>query len=316
LLHEPDLSLLATALKPLAQQSQFLMLEELDEGLLWQLAQEYELVDLAPEAPQGQPVARQAASGRAGERQAGPSQPQAPPAVQPPAQAPPQPVATPNPAQQAPPVIPAAAATTRALEPSVGQQQVTLDPMAAKNLDSLHVRVRECEACDLSAGRRRVVFGQGNQRPRVMVIGDQPIAEEDMRGLAFVGAEQAMLDKVLFCLGLTRPGVYVTRMVKCRPDGDRAANPTETQACQSILHKQIELLQPKLILTLGEPALRGLVPQAPPWAQAKAQAFEVSGTTVVGIESLVEVLENLDQVPQLWESLRRVRQHLGAALAR
>lgn len=340
---ELDLTELAKALKPLAQQSQFLMLDELDEALLWQLAQEYTLVgteasELTPTEglarnqqaePPRRPVGPQGRQGSAPQQPTPgngavqhPGAQQQAPATQ--ATSPPdrlnQPSANQTPAQVTPSVAqvltPAAEVHSTPAEPSVGKQAVTLDPMDAKNLDSLHFRVRGCEACDLSMGRRRVVFGQGNQRPLVMVIGDQPVADEDMRGLAFVGAEQAMLDKVLFCLALTRSSVYVTRAVKCRPDGDRPANPAERQQCQGILNKQIDLVQPKLILTLGEQVFRGLVLDAPAWGSTKARPYGYRGVCVMGLNSLVDVIGNPDQVPALWEDLRRVRQQLGALLAR
>ena len=298
-----DLSLLAKALKPLAHQSRFLMLDEVDQALLARLAEAYEMpvvVDSVEPKLQSAPASLR----------------QNPPAVPPS-------VPTLRKEVLNSPARPAVVETKPALaEPGgveVPEPEIAvapLNPWEAKSLDSLHVRVRNCTLCELSGSRRSVVFGQGNHNAFVMVVGDQPGQSEDQRGLAFFGETQLMLDRILYCLGLSRSAVFQTCLIKCRPDGDRSANPKEWSSCQPIFEKQVALLQPGLIIALGEAALKKLVPQAPSWAQARGQVFSYQEAGVIGIDSPHEVLSNQSKVPQLWDDLRRVRQELRKRLAR
>ncbi|MDT8446451.1 MAG: uracil-DNA glycosylase family protein [bacterium] len=210
----------------------------------------------------------------------------------------------------APPVEPSPVIDEPAKPPSpvVRTESPKLEPMDSKSLDSLHFRVAHCVKCGLSANRRAVVFGQGNQKAFLMVLGDQPSKEDDPRGLAFCGPDGDMLEKILLALGLSKESAYLTNAVKCRPDGDRPAHEDERAACAFIFGKQIELLGPKMLLALGEAALRSLVPQAPPWVEAHGKVFQVGNLAVAAIEHPRDLLADKALVGPLWEDLRRIRQ--------
>jgi len=125
-------------------------------------------------------------------------------------------------------------------------------------------RVREevsgCRRCPLCESRRQTVFGSGSERARWMLIGEAPGAEEDAKGEPFVGQAGRLLDQMLAAIDLSRPDdVFITNVLKCRPPGNRNPEPLEAETCSGYLHRQIELLQPDLILLLGRFAAQGVL---------------------------------------------------------
>jgi DNA polymerase len=111
--------------------------------------------------------------------------------------------------------------------------------------------VASCTRCRLSQGRTQVVFGSGNAHADLMFVGEAPGFHEDKQGLPFVGQAGKLLGKLLEQIGMTRADVYVANVLKCRPPGNRDPQPDEIEACESHLFKQIELIQPTVVATLG-----------------------------------------------------------------
>jgi len=108
-----------------------------------------------------------------------------------------------------------------------------------------------CTRCRLAQGRTQVVFGVGNPDADLMFVGEAPGFHEDKQGFPFVGQAGKLLDRLLEGIGLTRQDVYVANVIKCRPPGNRDPQPDEIEACESHLFRQIELIEPTLIATLG-----------------------------------------------------------------
>jgi DNA polymerase len=108
-----------------------------------------------------------------------------------------------------------------------------------------------CTKCALAAGRTQVVFGSGNPDADLMFVGEAPGFHEDQQGVPFVGQAGKLLDRLLEGIGLTRADVYVGNVIKCRPPGNRDPLPEEIAACEPHLFRQIELIEPKLVATLG-----------------------------------------------------------------
>jgi uracil-DNA glycosylase len=111
--------------------------------------------------------------------------------------------------------------------------------------------VAGCTRCRLAQGRTQVVFGVGNPDAELMFVGEAPGFHEDKQGYPFVGSAGKLLDQLLGGIGLTRQDVYIANVLKCRPPGNRDPQPDEIEACESHLFRQIELIEPKLIATLG-----------------------------------------------------------------
>ncbi|HEX7311325.1 MAG TPA: uracil-DNA glycosylase [Gaiellaceae bacterium] len=111
--------------------------------------------------------------------------------------------------------------------------------------------VAGCTKCRLAEGRTQVVFGSGHPQADLMFVGEAPGFHEDKQGVPFVGQAGKLLDTLLAGIGLTRSDVFVANVLKCRPPGNRDPQPDEIQACEGHLWKQIELIQPKVVATLG-----------------------------------------------------------------
>ena len=108
-----------------------------------------------------------------------------------------------------------------------------------------------CTRCALAQGRTQVVFGSGNPNADLMFVGEAPGFHEDQQGYPFVGQAGKLLDKLLAGIGLSREQVYIANVIKCRPPGNRDPQPDEIEACESHLFRQLELIEPKLVATLG-----------------------------------------------------------------
>jgi len=109
-----------------------------------------------------------------------------------------------------------------------------------------------CIKCDLWKTRRKAVPGIGNTESKVLLIGEAPGESEDFKGEPFVGSAGKFLDELLSQIGLSRNDVFITNIVKCRPPGNRDPSPTEIETCNPYLNRQIGIIQPKLIVTLGK----------------------------------------------------------------
>ena len=122
------------------------------------------------------------------------------------------------------------------------------------NLEELEKQIASCYECALWQGRTCTVPGDGNPQAEIMFVGEGPGEQEDSQGLPFVGRSGEMLTRTLLDIGLNREDVYIANMVKCRPPGNRNPSPEEVEKCRPYLEKQIELIEPKLIVPLGKVA--------------------------------------------------------------
>ena len=128
-----------------------------------------------------------------------------------------------------------------------------MDPTVTRELSlaAFADQVAGCTKCALAQGRTQVVFGSGNPDADLMFVGEAPGFHEDKQGIPFVGAAGKLLDQLLAGIGLTREDVYVANVLKCRPPGNRDPMPEEIEACEAHLWRQIELIQPRVVATLG-----------------------------------------------------------------
>jgi DNA polymerase len=118
-------------------------------------------------------------------------------------------------------------------------------------LDELKAEASGCTRCRLSEGRTQVVFGVGNPDADLMFVGEAPGFHEDKQGVPFVGQAGKLLDRLLEGIGLSRADVYIANVIKCRPPGNRDPMPDEIETCEPYLFRQIELIEPRVIATLG-----------------------------------------------------------------
>jgi DNA polymerase len=122
---------------------------------------------------------------------------------------------------------------------------------AVTELHAYGEEVANCTRCVLAQGRTQVVFGSGNPQADLMFVGEAPGFHEDKQGVPFVGAAGKLLEQLLAGIGLGRGDVYIANVLKCRPPGNRDPLPEEIEACEGHLWRQIELIQPRIVATLG-----------------------------------------------------------------
>ena len=148
-------------------------------------------------------------------------------------------------------------------------------------LEELARSASACTRCRLSAGRTQVVFGHGHPDADLMFIGEGPGFHEDRQGIPFVGAAGQLLNRLLGEIDLSREDVYITNVVRCRPPGNRDPLPDEIEACSSWLRRTIDLVDPKVIVTLGNFATRFLLDRRVAISRVRGQREAWEGRTVI-----------------------------------
>jgi uracil-DNA glycosylase family 4 len=170
-----------------------------------------------------------------------------------------------------------------------------------------------CRKCPLHQGRTTVVFGSGNANADLMFVGEAPGMNEDQQGLPFVGRAGKLLDQLLVEVGLQRSDVFVTNVLLCRPPGNRDPQPDEIETCKPYLHRKIELIEPKVICTLGNFATKLLTrsQRGITGVHGRPQVHELGGRTVRvfpiyhpaaalrSTKTLEELREDFQRLPEL-----------------
>jgi len=194
-------------------------------------------------------------------------------------------------------------------------QPSDLEPDPAQlpdNLESLRKMVEQCHLCDLSKSRHKVVFGEGDPHARLMFVGEGPGATEDSTGRPFVGRAGELLTRMIEnVLHLHREQVYIANIVKCRPPGNRVPTPTEAFTCRPYLLKQIELIRPKIIMTLGATAYRYLSNDETPISRVRGHIIRTENYFLVPTFHPSYLLRNPSAKKQAWEDLLKVKDLLG-----
>ena len=159
-------------------------------------------------------------------------------------------------------------------------------------LEELADEIRVCPKCRLSETRINGVPGAGNPNARIMFVGEGPGENEDKQGLPFVGAAGKMLSKLLDSAGISREDVFITNTVKCRPPQNRVPLADEIEACNDWLMAQIALINPKIICTLGSPALKTLIGPEFKITTARCKVFRKSGILYIPLYHPAAALHN------------------------
>ncbi len=150
------------------------------------------------------------------------------------------------------------------------------------SMADLKTTVNGCHLCELAKTRINVVFGEGNENARVMFVGEGPGETEDKTGRPFVGKAGELLTKMIEnAIGIKREDVYIANIVKCRPPNNRVPAPSEVASCKPYLEKQIELIKPELIVTLGATALNSLLGQNHSIMKVRGSVTEYAGIPLI-----------------------------------
>ncbi len=175
------------------------------------------------------------------------------------------------------------------------------------SLDELAVLAGACRNCGLRAGCSGVVFGKGNPNARLMFIGEGPGAEEDRQGLPFVGAAGQLLDRIIAAAGFKTEDVYIANIVKCRPPGNRVPSREEADACRPWLTRQVELINPSIIVLLGSVALQNIIDQNARITRMRGQWIKKAGIEFMPTYHPAALLRDETKKRPVWEDIKQVR---------
>jgi len=182
--------------------------------------------------------------------------------------------------------------------------------------DALRDAVAACRACGLCENRRNTVFGVGDLHPDWLVVGEAPGENEDLQGEPFVGQAGKLLDNMLGAMSLSRQQrVYIANVLKCRPPGNRNPQPEEIAQCEPFLRRQVELLQPKIILAMGRFAVQTLLQSNEPVGQLRGRVHQYNGVPVVVTYHPAYLLRNLPDKAKAWADLCLAQSALREASA-
>ena len=181
----------------------------------------------------------------------------------------------------------------------------------AKSLEKLRAAIGDCRRCKLWPGRTHVVFGVGNAKAKLMFIGEGPGRDEDLQGEPFVGrAGQLLTDIITKGMGLKREDVYIANVVKCRPPENRNPEPDEVESCEPFLKKQIELVQPQIIVALGKFAVQSLLKSKVAITRLRGIWHDYHGIKLMPTFHPAYLLRNPGDKKLVWEDIKKVLKEL------
>jgi uracil-DNA glycosylase family 4 len=186
-------------------------------------------------------------------------------------------------------------------------------PGDCSSLDALLAHVGDCRRCALTAARTRLVFGVGDPSARLMFIGEAPGKNEDLTGEPFVGAAGKLLDELLASIGIERSQVYIANMVKCRPPGNRDPEPEEIATCAPFLARQVDLIAPDVIATLGRFAAHYVLGTDAPITTLRGKLYHRDGRRIVPVFHPAAALYDASKRGVLFDDFRRIRVVLDRA---
>ena len=184
-----------------------------------------------------------------------------------------------------------------------------------RTLEEAAREASSCTLCRLANGRTQVVYGVGDPHADLMFIGEGPGFHEDKQGQPFVGAAGQLLNTMLSEIGLRREDVYINNVVMCRPPGNRDPYPDEIDACTPYLRERIELVDPRVIVTLGNFATRFVLDKPVSISRVRGQRFAIGGRTVIPTFHPAAILRGGGEASRQMASLRSDFQEIRAALA-
>jgi uracil-DNA glycosylase family 4 len=177
----------------------------------------------------------------------------------------------------------------------------------ARTLDELRQAIGDCRRCKLCSGRTHIVFGVGNPHAQLMFVGEGPGRDEDLQGEPFVGrAGQLLTDIITKGMGMRREDVYIANVVKCRPPQNRNPEPDEVASCEPFLKRQIDLIQPRIIVGLGKFAVQSLLQSKTPITRLRGNWHQYHGIKLMPTFHPAYLLRNPADKKLVWEDIKKV----------
>jgi len=179
-----------------------------------------------------------------------------------------------------------------------------------ETLEMIRADIGDCTRCKLHERRTHIVYGEGNPNAALMFVGEGPGADEDATGRPFVGRAGQLLDRMIEAIGLKREDVYIANVVLCRPPGNREPEPDEVATCEPFLYRQINVINPKLVVALGAVAAKTLLRTKAPISKLRGRFFDFRGTKLLPTFHPAFLLRSPNMKKEAWEDLKKVRDFL------
>jgi uracil-DNA glycosylase family 4 len=180
--------------------------------------------------------------------------------------------------------------------------------LKAQTLEEVRKELGDCQRCKLHRTRHTIVFGEGNEKARLMFIGEGPGYDEDVQGRPFVGKAGQLLTKIIQSIRLQREEVYIANIIKCRPPQNRNPEPDEIRSCYPFLLKQIQAIQPKIICALGTFAAQTLLDTQAKITALRGRIFELEGIKVFPTYHPAFLLRNPERKREVWEDMKQIHE--------
>jgi uracil-DNA glycosylase len=233
---------------------------------------------------------------------------------------PPKPIASePPPIERSlpPASLPRPATAAAAVPPDAAMTSAREAARTARTLDELRALLETFDGCALRFTASRLVFADGNPQARLMFVGEAPGRDEDIAGLPFVGRSGQLLDRMIGAIGLDRTKVYIANIIPWRPPGNRTPTPQETQICLPFVRRQIELVDPDVLVCLGNPSTQGILETKEGITRTRGRWFDYdTGTRIIKAMPTFHpayLLRTPISKKQAWQDLRAIRAALGTA---
>jgi len=181
------------------------------------------------------------------------------------------------------------------------------NPFASLAHEELAQKASGCTRCDLCHTRTNVAFGSGSPDADLMFVGEAPDHDEDLQGLPFVGRAGQLLTKIIEAMGMSREEVFICNVLKCRPPNNRDPQPGEVAECEPYLKRQIEIVRPKIICTLGRIAAQVLLKSSESMGRMRGRLHEYEGIPVICTYHPAALLRNASWKRPTWEDMKWLR---------
>jgi len=181
---------------------------------------------------------------------------------------------------------------------------------SGETFEDIHQEIGDCTRCPLHLRRTNVVHTEGNRKARLMFVGEAPGADEDMQSRPFVGRAGQLLTKIIEAIGLKREEVLIGNVNRCRPPGNRPPTFEEASMCKPFLEREIAIVQPEVIVTLGNTALQNLLGAKQGISKLRGTFQDYKGINVMPTYHPAYLLRDPSKKREVWEDLKKVRDHL------
>ena len=195
----------------------------------------------------------------------------------------------------------------RFLVPEEAEEVAEVLVSAAEELEAFRLQICDCTRCSLGNTRQNFVFGSGDPQAGIMFIGEAPGADEDRQGQPFVGASGQLLTKIIEAMGMSREQVFICNVLKCRPPNNRDPQEEEIALCEPYLKRQIEIVRPKVICSLGRVATQALLKSSESMGRLRGRLHHYEGIPVIATYHPAALLRNSQWKRPTWEDMKWLR---------